>query len=278
MGYTSRQYLSQDCSTLANFIQWGSAASAALSSSGWIQTGDTGQVNWGTIAALPALGSTVYEIWHPNDALQTGATAYFLKVYYGRAGAGSPYYGGQVGFATDGAGNFVGNFAAGIGLGSFSNISNVYECNFCGDVNRFCVSMWRNGNFPYFWGVERTIDPTGADSSEGVVLLGQNSYIQVLCFTQQTASPNYGYFSMGTSVGTSDHQFNNLVPVVGPTPTFGVEGNPTLNFVSTPATNLVTGSEFDVRRYGSTRHYYTIGPNNGSFGFDAGLGIAMRYD
>ena len=58
MSYVSQQFLLYDNSSTANFIAWGSALSAAISSMGWIQTTDTGQVVW-TATVLTLTQATV---------------------------------------------------------------------------------------------------------------------------------------------------------------------------------------------------------------------------
>jgi len=278
MSYVSQQFLSIDCSTLATFKAWGSAASAALGLSGWTQTADTGQVDWTTIAALPALGSTVYEIWQPvSDPLQTGSTAYYLKVFYGRSGSGSPLYSQQVGFATNGAGSFVGNTAAPAGQGSFSNATGIFECNFCGDIDRFVVSMWRKGSYPWCWCVERTKNTDGTNSTDGVFVLGNISENTLVFSSASASGTQHGIISPTPSGGTSLREFNNNIPLCPILPMYGVIGNPITSFCMIPASDIADGGVFTTTLYGQTRRYLTLGLTGGNLSWN-GQALAMRYD
>ena len=89
MSYVSQQFLLFDNSAASRTSRIGRRQFRRLSTSGWTQTADTGQVNWGTIVSVPTSGKFVYEIWQPADALQTGSTKYFVKIHYGTS-SGSP--------------------------------------------------------------------------------------------------------------------------------------------------------------------------------------------
>jgi hypothetical protein len=100
----------------AGFRTMGAEVNAKLASVGLVQTADTGQINWATIAPAPTLGmqSVGYEIWRFNDALQATAPIY-IKLEYGTYGySGSAAYNDTVGMwitvgtGTDGAGNITG--------------------------------------------------------------------------------------------------------------------------------------------------------------------------
>lgn len=67
MGYASAQQLIVDNGSLANFVSWASAISAAITAMGWVKTADTGQVVWttsvsvvGISAALVSGGNIIY--------------------------------------------------------------------------------------------------------------------------------------------------------------------------------------------------------------------------
>jgi hypothetical protein len=69
--------------TDAEFRAWGSAIKTALSTVGFVQTSDTGQIDWTTVLA-PTVATTSqgYEIWRLNDAAQSTCPIYF-KIEYG---------------------------------------------------------------------------------------------------------------------------------------------------------------------------------------------------
>lgn len=97
--HTGGNTLSSD----ATFRTWGSAISTAIAAVGWVQTSDTGQVNWTTVTAPTAGTFTVYEIWKPGDSLQTTDPIY-IKIMYSRSTGNAPRMQIGVGTATDGAG------------------------------------------------------------------------------------------------------------------------------------------------------------------------------
>src|SRR5690242_14595475 len=148
MSYTSQQFLVCDNSSNANFRSWGSAISAAILAMGWVQTSDTGQVNWTTVT-VPAANTYAYEIWKPADAFQTGATQYFLKLEYGNSnGANAPAIRVSLATSTNGSGTLTGSvtsvFGSNEGTGTGGGATTPYECNFSGDIDRMGVMLWRN--------------------------------------------------------------------------------------------------------------------------------------
>jgi hypothetical protein len=91
----------------ATFRAWGSLFRAAIEAAGWVQTADTGQVNWVTVTAPAANTNGVYEVYRLDDALQA-TDPVFLKVVYSRASntnAGILRF--QAGTASDGAGTIT---------------------------------------------------------------------------------------------------------------------------------------------------------------------------
>jgi hypothetical protein len=66
----------------ATFRAWGSGIAAQIAAMGLVQTSDTGQINWVTVAR-PALNTIAgYEIWRFNDALQATKPV-FIRIDYG---------------------------------------------------------------------------------------------------------------------------------------------------------------------------------------------------
>src|SRR5689334_656828 len=173
MSYTSQQFLIEDNSTDANFRSWGSAISAAISSMGWVQTSDTGQVNWTTVTS-PASGSFVYEVWKPGDA----GTTFNLKVEYGSS-SGSPKgvrFRMSIGTTTNGAGTLSGITSSVLEPGAITpngQGSSVFDCYFSGDTDRLSMMLWRslNSTPTVMFSVERTKNTDGTNNNEGVTIL-----------------------------------------------------------------------------------------------------------
>lgn len=287
MGYTAQTFEIFDNSTDANFRLWGSHISAKLASMGWAMTSDTGQVNWTTVTS-PAAGVFVYEIWQPQDALQTGGTVFYVKVEYGSSSAGTkgPRFRVTVGTGTNGSGTLTGSVTSvfeatpsnGAGGGSVA-----YECNFSGDTDRLGLMLWRNLGNDVEVCIERTKNTDGTNSSDGVtiVCVGRNTSgvlngQQTIVFGVGVASISPGNTFQARGRMAAVDSFNNNVPLHPVVPEYGREGNPmtTAAFINTA--DVAEGGEFSTTLYGATRTYIAtavnsnVVPNNQRF--------CMRYD
>ncbi len=100
--------------TDASFRDWGSELDYNLTLAGLLQTDDTGQIDWATVA-VPVVNNTAagYTVWQFNPAIDTLqlTTPIYLKLEYGRGGnANTPMMWITVGTGSDGAGNITGTF------------------------------------------------------------------------------------------------------------------------------------------------------------------------
>lgn len=202
----------RDNSTLANFKQWAQIISNWMTTIGWTQTGDTGQVNWSTIAAVPGTSSYVYEMWKPGDAL----TSFVLKIEYGtQSSAGRPALRLSLGTSSDGAGNLTGfitsNPDAAVGVAVTSTVTQ-FNCYLSGDSGRVSVTMWANDTTnpgPIFFGVERSINSSGSYTSDYVTLLvagsgsNQNNTFQQSVSIGSGAGRAFGGNAKGTNSSQS---------------------------------------------------------------------------
>lgn len=168
----------RDNSTLTNFKQWSQVISNFMATAGWIQTTDTGQVNWGTIASVPTAGNYVYEIWKPGDALAT----FFFKIEYGtRGGTTTPGIRLSLGTSTNGAGTLsgliVGPFISPNANYSVNSTVTQFNCYLSGATGRMGVAMWVNdsavGGNPggLFFVVARSKNSSGSNTSVHVTLV-----------------------------------------------------------------------------------------------------------
>ena len=303
MSYASQQFLIYDSSTLANFKLWAQAISSALSSSGWVLTSDTGQVNWGSIASVPAFNSYVYEIWKPADALQTGSTQFFLRVEYGKTN-GSPAAARarfSIGAGTDGAGTLTGLVSSifdpmvsnGVGQGS----SLTWDSYFSGDTDRFGMLLWRSGGVAgltpcFVIAIERTHNTDGTNSSDGVTIICVNKSNlsrgpHTLVFgigmaVVNTAPDNNGtYAVIGWDCTNASGAFNNNIPVFPEAPIYGKVGNPMTEVAWVHAQDVAEGCVFTTTLYGATRTY--IASNFGSLNVNSPTSlntgrVCLRYD
>jgi hypothetical protein len=296
---TSQQFLVCDSSTLANFKQWAQAISSFFSTAGWLQSSDTGQVNWSTISAVPGSGAFVYEIWQPND----GLTNFYLKVEYGNvSGTNCPSLRLTLSSATNGSGTPTGFVfgPANTNWNSYTPPSTTtqYECDFSGAAGRIGVMMWRNGlnSCQQFFAVERSLNSSGSPTSSYVTLWACG-------ISTSTVAPVQGslVFGVGTTELVSGHgsvaykdgwvcrmqpvslsAFNGMIPFDTCSPVVGYFDYPCTAVGVALAADITEGVPFTVTLYGSTRTY--LPSKNGSF-LNAspnvgaiGAAICMRYD
>lgn len=291
MSYTSTQYLICDNSSDANFRSWGSAISAAIAAMGWTQSGDTGQVNWTTVTA-PAAGSFVYEIWQPAD----GGTTFYFKIEYGSNSSTpkGPRMRVSIGTTTNGSGTLTGivtslsepTATTGAGQGS-----SIFDCYFSGDTDRLSMILWRSlgatGCTTLFFGVERTKNTDGTNSTDGVTLLWGcdttiNTGHQTLVFGVAAAgivggASNRGFAVISEANLGSDLAFNNNVPMSPVFPLYGKWGNPMTTFGVVPGGDVGEGCLFATSLYGATRTYVATANINWTTP-GTNWKVCMRYD
>jgi hypothetical protein len=303
-------YLPFDSGSAANFRLWGEGISLQLTAAGWTKTTDTGQVDWTTNPAVPANGSYVSEIRRPaSDPLQTGSTAYFIKIEYGsNGGANFPEIRMSIGVGTNGAGTLTG-FTIGPwtlhGSTSAAGVGTIpYECEFSWDNSRLAVMMWRNiytvnGAAGCFFGIERTKDTSGNDSAEGVSLITVGgtynaqggSLMRTLVFgvgpantlgllgSAPLALPFIESIWVNNSQSGSD-SFNSNVPISPLFPDYGKFGNPQTILAFTKVADIPEGALMTTTLYGVTRTYMGIkgGQCFGKFGGSQASAMLMRFD
>lgn len=220
----------RDNSTLTNFKDWAQSISNAFSTFGWTQSADTGQVNWSTIASVPAVNTYVYEIWEPNDGLAN----FFFKVEYGtNAGSSNtaPQIRLSIGTSTNGAGTLTGSVTAlpVIPATSVSVTSTVtqFQCYFSGQAGRIGVLMWRDdvtNTGPLFFAVERSINGSGAYTSDYVTLLsmGASGASQGQTFQQSIVFGSGAGIAFGGSPVASNSQNGGWLVALDPAATTGL--------------------------------------------------------
>lgn len=295
-----------DSSTLANFKAWAQPISAWFAAAGWLQSADTGQVNWSTISSVPGSGAYVYEIWEPND----GLTNFYVKMEYGNvSGVNCPGLELSIGTGTNGAGALTG-----LVMGpqqicgqSYTPSSPIlqYECNFSGGSGRIAVMMWRNGtvNNQQFFAIERSVDPSGAYTAGYVTMwVAGNGGGQAPRFCTQATivfgvgvAPNSLNNSSTTSNGgwiarlqnplSGTSGFNGSIPFDNCVPGVGYFDYACTVCGVALAIDIPEAVTFSVTLYGATRTYLpsSSGPFNGVGPLGSGndqvnTSLCMRYD
>lgn len=288
MSYAATTTLVNTVTTDAAFRTWGSAYNAKFTSIGWVNTADTGQINWTTVLASLATNTVQgYEIWRFADTLQSTAPV-FLKIEYG---AGAAVANGSLWFTLGSGSN---------GTGSLTGVQSTRQQVQCtatagaithywsGDTNRFTLAVsGATAATSDCFGVERTVDTTGALTSEGCLMVtlgtsvwGQQAWNQVIGPT--TASWETTIGSMGAGLAP----FGTFGSQVAIYPVFhnkGVFLPPGLNLYLFEKALITAGSPISFTTYGATHTYMPLNTTSfacaGRGGFNGfSAGTMIRYE
>lgn len=146
-----------------------------VTTGGWVQTADTGQVTISTIAhATVANTYQGYHIYRMADTLQA-TKPIFMRVEFGAAAAAanSPALKVTIGQSTDGAGNITNVLFGPVIVTSALNGTNGSNSYGSADTNRGHIMLFCRNAATETWlfSVERTKDAnTGADTGEGLLV------------------------------------------------------------------------------------------------------------
>jgi hypothetical protein len=278
-----------DNSSIGNFKDWAQSIETAFTTFGWSRHSDSGQVDWGTIAAVPGASTYVYAIMKPGDA----GTAFYVKLEWGGSTT-NPIFRISIGTGTNGSGTLTGFVTTATQLLSATNGgSTTFECNYSGDDNRVSIMMNRvpsNANQAMFFAIERTLDTAGDPTNVGVSmflagdLLGNPSGWQGSIIFGVGVGPTAGSGKAWTFLNMYDKNtwtFNNQIPISPVFPNLGYFGNPQTVAAVCASVDIVTGGIFDTTLYGNTVTYMRGGgtPSFDRVGVTAGVNVlCMRYD
>lgn len=247
------------------FQTWGSAISNGFTLCGWTKVTSIGEIDWATVPT-PATASLVsgFEIWKMADALQSTAPV-AVKIEYGSQSSNTaPQIWIQVGS------NNSGNALTGV----LSLRQNVYPASnstisvpsfVCGNTNRILFGLFTSAaTNSCAFGIERTHDATGADTSEGVLacaLYANYIWYQQYwncqtgpCVVGTTAlafMPPPGAGAAGGSTGAT----TTVYPIYFYK---GIYTYPSLNFLVAFQSNVTNGSLLSFTYYGGTHTYLPI--------------------
>ena len=195
--------------TTAEFATAVQTLHTGIASFGWVQTADTGQLDWHTFVTgtQTANASWGYEIWRMNDVLQATAPV-FLKLEIG-AGSVNWYTGSlwiTVGTGSDGVGNITGVVVPRTQISDPGGSSDGSQYSYLsGAPNRLMVALrvfyiYEAMSFV----IERTKDLAGLDTAEGVMVATASAAAVTSCV---------GYFHR-TNIAQMTH-WNVSVPPSG---------------------------------------------------------------
>lgn len=249
--------------TDAQFRAWGSMISTALSTLGWVQTADTGQINWTTVLA-PTVGNTImgYEVWRMNDSLQSSSPVFMKIEYSSGAAAANPLLWFTFGTASNGTGTLTGHVTTRLSRTFAASASNVSSL-FSGTSSRFSMffGFGLNSAANGLWlNIERTRDASGNETIEGFIWAHGTS-----------AAVSIQFVSTAAGLGVVETTLGVLMPSLGGGasgssiavyPVFATKGvflNPLLGILGYFTATIGDGSSPAFGYYGNTHTYIALG-------------------
>lgn len=292
-----------DNSTLAHFKDWAQSISTAFSTFGWTQTTDTGQVNWTTIASVPAASNYVYEIWQAADT-QASTTPIFIKVEYGSGSSGAtrPSLRITVGTSSNGSGTITGSiissapwYPGGTSGGAPAQGSTLFNCYYSGDAGEIRIYMWSSTSLTLgtVFAIERSKDSSGNKTTDYFTVitvddLNFNANQQSILTSGLIGNLDGGLVALASTSGNSTGAFNGTVCAFPAFPIIGKVGNPMLGLMTAIASDVTYQTVVTVASmYGGTHTYITFKSVTGGalpscIGQRSGTGVAMallmRYE
>lgn len=281
--------------TDANFRLWINEHHNALVAMGWVQTSDTGQVNYSTV--LKPTGVSVFmgfAVYRMDDSLQSTCPVY-LRLDYGAgsSSATTPAIKIQICVGgTDGAGNLTGNRSTQITTSTtITPVSALFNVRTSGSTSSLRMMHWMatTGTNGWLIAIERDRDSTGAETALGVnfVFIYESSSNATQKFSQFLATDGstgtqdtvvYGMISQNTT------QTADGVVGIGPVHCqLGTFRQPMLGLFLCSRTDFNMEQTYSVAIYGTTHTYMLLRPNAGNItpslnGVNADTGFGMLWE
>jgi hypothetical protein len=291
-----------DNNTDANFRLWINEIHNALIAFGWVQTSDTGQINFSTVTRpTTTLVYPGYAMYKMGDAIQTAGCPCFMRIDFGTgANTDNPSVKVQVGVGgtTDGAGAFSGcntstlvqNNPSGTQANGSTTPQNMRTS---GDSSSFRMHCWSTNNSNQGWTfiIERDRDTSGANTALGVCL--------IFCFPDSNISSDHPVCQfLSATVGevwTQETRWYALLSAASSQSSGGNIGmgpvrvpagpfrNPMLGCLLTSRGDFTVETTTTVTIYGSSHTYLMLRPDQGSSNralntWNADPGIAMLWE
>jgi hypothetical protein len=252
------------------FRAYGTAISNAFANAGWVQTSDTGQIDWATVVANGTANATFslgYQIWRMNDALQNTAPVYVKLDWRTTYINNSPGLIFTIGAGSDGSGNLTGNPSLNIAMRSSSASSaNPWPAYFRGNPGDITICMWANSVNVTAWvlNIERCKDAGGNDTANGVAVVwgGIVSGGVAVDIHQYVYIPGIGATSTEASLGifgpTGNTVASGYQTLMFPIFCYkGVTTYPLLNIIGAHVGLAAPNAPFTVPLYGNNHTYIT---------------------
>jgi hypothetical protein len=259
----------------------------ALTTAGWVQTSDTGQINLTTVAK-PAGASTAagYEIWRMNDTLQ-GTAPIYIKIEYGTGANNQRFaYWLTIGKGSNGSGTLTDTIKARFTIGANSAQNPPNDSFAAGASSWFTMALFANTSGAVWLSIERTKDATGADTGDGILLAyggGTSAHVSHYCaYTGVSPTAETGLQYILSTVSPSTFGADTGIAIM--IPMKGVAQQPGLNVGAIIAADFGAGATISFTIYGASHTYQrmdgitTLKGNSGGTLAGTGDRLILRYE
>jgi hypothetical protein len=296
---TVTKFLPFDVSSDANFDAIGAGVyDAIVNTMGWVEKLDTGRTDWSSNPARPSAGTYAWNIYGPNDALQTGSSVYYVKIEIGLTSSSQPQFRFSLGAGTDGNGTLTGFILGPYAINDSTNGhpgnlgANGWECRFSGDTGRLGFIMFRNSgtSTPMSVFVERTLNTDGTPNGDGVTMVTCGRFGISPQSTQRTlkfgeglganhAAGNTGNLAI-VYIMPNPAEAGGKLPISPVFPDYGKLLNPMTVCAAMRSSDCPEGAMLQTTLYAATRTYFASGAGPvAAFGTsNSGWRCLMRYD
>lgn len=261
----------------------------------WIQTADTGQINWSTVTHSASTNVDIgFEIYKTNDTL-SGTFQLFMKVTYGNAtnaSNGTPRLKFQFGTGSNGSGTLTGQ------VGNVHthdpNVANqgtlrgtMYASGAAGYFSLLGWTDFVSTRCPFSMVVERSLDNNGnytasyftyhlsIGNGAGATTTVQRTILPASLSTELANA--YTLYNANSSAAWGT--YTTMYPVF---PFRGFPDNPMISLMGMKSGDVDSARDtFDCTLYGVTHHYMWYNTGNVSLGSATGLtnlGVGIRYE
>ena len=260
-------------STDAFFRAWCVFIRDGFTDGGWIQTADTGQMNFTTVTR-PLLANTLqgYALFRMDDALQ-GTAPIVVKVSFGSGSAANdPRVDVQIGTGSNGTGSITGSLITDTVRTSGSATTEVVNSYSSGSTSHIVFGMFivaGAGSLHMGFSIERGATTAGADTGDYVVYVttGTNQILRNISYLGSTTQSDTALTTVLTSAAAvagattnalrgQDIGFGLIMPTVAATATVDRRPtNPIRTFILIQSAGIVTEAQVTLYVYGAPRVY-----------------------
>jgi hypothetical protein len=257
------------------FRLWINEIHNSLIAFGWVQTSDTGQINFSTVLRPAAINTYQgYAVYRMADSLQATCAVYMRLDFGTGSTSDTPSIKIRLTIgSTDGAGTLTGNLSTQVTTSTNTGGgATTFACRTSGSTSSFRMHFWSTSVSGCGWtlAVERDRDASGAETSLGVNIL--------VCWPSTTSAfnKNSQFLELAGGTGSQDAAWYGMLSnqtsqsaggVVGIAPVhtqLGPMRNPMIGIVLVARTDFQSEVTYPMAVYGVTHTYLMLRPHLGS--------------